>query len=319
MEELGITEAEAQSFAWIVEYALQDDVLPQAWTKHLDVSSGNFYYIDEEAQTSTWETPLLPSLKRLVETGREYLQNPSEDFWEERKVSFWKDLKAGLEGWYGPLDGPHGRPYYANSLTGESSWRDPRVEAQWFYDLESTLLDSLEASMPAPGDLVVPGFGQRQSGTGDFWKARNGAEVLTLDAHPEPLDDEGEDFNIWGDEKDSTTPRVATPRQVSPTQRASLPTALGSLSRASQEAAQRPGTPRRLSAMVEKDSRQEQQGKLKSMLATFEWMHEVLQMDLDKQRRHIQDAAKARGRQGGTPAGLREAARSDSAAEHFVD
>ena len=66
------------------------------------------YYVDSETQSSTWESPLLPFLGRTLETGRRYLEAPSEerfkacfwwrngreDFFEEAKLQLWARLKA---------------------------------------------------------------------------------------------------------------------------------------------------------------------------------------------------------------------------------
>eukprot|EP00435_Cladocopium_sp_Y103_P064017 s521_g25.t1 len=148
--------------AGIAEYGIQTDELPPPWTKHLDCGTGCVYFVDSETQVATWESPLIPCLQRVLGLGRRYLESPSEDFFEDAKLQLWGRLKAELNFWHGPLESPEGRPYFANSHTGRSSWRDPRVDAQLRFDLEGGLLDSLAEALPPPEELEVPCFGSKE-------------------------------------------------------------------------------------------------------------------------------------------------------------
>lgn len=179
--QLGLDTSELEHFVWIAEYGLQDDVLPVRWTRLQDALSGNTYYIDSETQTSTWEHPLLPTLRRVVDYGRLYLSQPSEDFFEDQKVLLWQQLKSDLDCWYGPHESPDGSFYYANSQTGESSWTDPRVETQWLFELESGLIDALQEMLPSVSELRIPGFGG-QDLPGEYQRTDSGAEVLLLES-----------------------------------------------------------------------------------------------------------------------------------------
>lgn len=179
--QLGLDTGELEHFAWIAEYGLQDDVLPVRWTRLQDALSGSTYYIDSETQISTWEHPLLPTFRRIVDCGRLYLLQPSEDFFEDQKVILWQQLKSDLDCWYGPHESPDGRLYYANSQTGESSWSDPRVETQWIFELESGLIDALQEMLPTVSELRIPGFGC-QDLPGEYRRTDSGAEVLSLES-----------------------------------------------------------------------------------------------------------------------------------------
>jgi len=41
---------------------------------------GFVYYVDHDRQASSWENPLVPYLRRLVEIGRAYLKTRTEEF-----------------------------------------------------------------------------------------------------------------------------------------------------------------------------------------------------------------------------------------------
>jgi len=114
----------------------------------------------------------VPHLRRIVEIGRTYLKNPTVTFWEEQKGILWHQHKHGLDCWHGPFTDPEGRSYFVNTVEEVSSWQDPRVDAQYLFELENGLLCSLERVLP-------------RSEEADPWLAENGAEVLSLDS-PSP-------------------------------------------------------------------------------------------------------------------------------------
>lgn len=43
------------------------------------------YYVDHDRQVSSWENPLVPFLRRLVEIGRNYLKTFAVGYFEEQK------------------------------------------------------------------------------------------------------------------------------------------------------------------------------------------------------------------------------------------
>lgn len=174
-QQLGIHHTEDDEFGWIAEVGLQSP-LPPRWTAHTDTASGYVYYIDHDRQASSWENPLVPFLRRIVEIGRTYLQKPTEGFFEEQKGLLWHQHKHELDCWHGPFTDDEGRQYYVNSTAGVSSWQDPRIDAQYIFELESGLISSLEEVLPPPVP-DTPGFGPEN----DPWRTSDGAEVLTLD------------------------------------------------------------------------------------------------------------------------------------------
>lgn len=260
IQELGITASEEKDFAWIAEYGIQTDELPPPWTKHLDCGTGCVYFVDSETQVATWESPLIPCLQRVLGLGRRYLESPSEDFFEDAKLQLWGRLKAELNFWHGPLESPEGRPYFANSHTGRSSWRDPRVDAQLRFDLEGGLLDSLAEALPPPEELEVPCFGSKElrAAAAAMWRTETGAEVLTLDS-------------LAGDQVDS---RSAPDAELTGT-----PT---------------PRMPNRLTAIAMQDASETKNSKLKSMRKAYSRLQAILEEELGLQRQRIREKYKAR-------------------------
>jgi hypothetical protein len=172
-QQLGILPAEEAQFTWLAEVGLQSP-LPSRWTRHEDTQTGCIYYVDNDRQVSCWENPLVPYLRRLVEIGREYLQNPSLNFFEEQKGTLWHQHKHDLDHWHGPFIDPEGRSYFVNSTDGVSSWQDPRVDAQYIFELESGLLSTFSAVMGSPSSQQLP--------DGDIpLKTASGSEVLKID------------------------------------------------------------------------------------------------------------------------------------------
>jgi len=182
-QQLGIHLSEEQEFGWIAEVGIQSP-LPPRWTAHSDNGSGFVYYVDHDRQVSSWENPLVPFLRRIVELGRNYLKCYSAGYFEEQKGILWHQHKQELDKWHGPFMDDAGRQYFVNSDDGISSWQDPRIDAQYIFELESGLLTSLEEILP-PAKPDTPNFepGSNVSNeiTGRQWKTSDGAEVLTLD------------------------------------------------------------------------------------------------------------------------------------------
>eukprot|EP00929_Paragymnodinium_shiwhaense_P003023 TRINITY_DN103400_c0_g1_i1.p1 TRINITY_DN103400_c0_g1~~TRINITY_DN103400_c0_g1_i1.p1 ORF type:complete len:1048 (+),score=260.86 TRINITY_DN103400_c0_g1_i1:50-3145(+) len=149
--EIGIEAHEDGAFGWIAEYGLDDEALPPRWKKQLDPTTNAFYYVEIDSQTTRWENPLTPFLQRVVATGRLYLHERREAFWEEQKAWLWSSHKQDLEVWQGPLTDGEGRFYFQNAETGATMARDPRVEAQFMLELEVNLLIGLQDRLPRPG------------------------------------------------------------------------------------------------------------------------------------------------------------------------
>lgn len=178
-QQLGIHPSEEASFGWVAEVGLQSP-LPPRWTSHTDTASGYVYYVDHDRQVSSWENPLVPFLRRVVEIGRNYQKQPSGGYFEEQKGLLWHQHKHELDCWHGPFTDDSGRQYYVNSTEGVSSWSDPRVDAQYIFELESGLLTSLEEVLNQADSPDTPGVGAANNGR--HWKTADGADVLTLDS-----------------------------------------------------------------------------------------------------------------------------------------
>jgi hypothetical protein len=118
--------------------------------------SGATYYVDVDNNSSTWISPLLPHVKQVIEAGRMYAKKPSSDYFESTKHSLWMNHAKELEGWHGPLKTEEGHSYFWNSATQQSTWNDPRLSAQFYYELQSSLLKHLEQSLTAPQDTDDP-------------------------------------------------------------------------------------------------------------------------------------------------------------------
>lgn len=179
MQQIGMDPAEEADFGWIAEYGLKDDVLPVKWAKHIDAATGIFFYVDQVCQITSWENPLTPNLKRIVEIGRLYLQKPAGGFFDEQRGLLWDRHKQDLDTWHGPISDDEGRQYFTNSATGVSSWEDPRIDVQYLYELENGLLQCLQEVLPAPPDPDLPEFGRRE---GQQTRARcSRASIAALD------------------------------------------------------------------------------------------------------------------------------------------
>lgn len=178
MQELGVDASEVDDLGWIAEYGLNSDALPTRWTSHTDPSSGRAYYVDGNSQTTTWENPLMQCLRRMVELGRLYLQEPNDNFVDEHKALLWEEHKHELEKWHGPFENAEGRQYFVNSESAATTFEDPREETQFIYEMESGLFDTLQDLFPVPGP-EAPTFGH--DGDGPAMRTEGGAEILTLE------------------------------------------------------------------------------------------------------------------------------------------
>ncbi|CAK0894781.1 unnamed protein product, partial [Prorocentrum cordatum] len=134
------------SFRWLAEYALSDGALPPPWEAHTDPASGRVFYVEPGGEESSWEHPLAPQLRRIVEIGREILENPREGLLEEAKAALWHEQKdRELNCWHGPYQRNSGDgQYFVNSTTGASSPFDPRERAQFAYESQTNLLDHMQ-------------------------------------------------------------------------------------------------------------------------------------------------------------------------------
>mmetsp|Transcript_11366 Transcript_11366/g.26231 ORF Transcript_11366/g.26231 Transcript_11366/m.26231 type:complete len:527 (-) Transcript_11366:93-1673(-) len=179
-QHLGI-DPQDESFGWMAELALQSP-LPQRWSCNRDPTSGCMYYTDGESNTSSWENPLLPYLRRVVDIGRGYLDNPSPFYMESEKVALWEEFKDDLEGWQGPFTDPSGRPYFVNHRTNAASSADPRVDSQYIYELQCSFLDTFIEVIENANKAEEPGTPGSHWGSGEgFFTREGGAEILTLD------------------------------------------------------------------------------------------------------------------------------------------
>merc|ERR1719456_1082715 len=149
MQHLGLQPGEEVEFGWIADVALQSP-LPPRWGTATDESTGYVYYVNHDCQTTRWENPLLPYFQHLVEVGRAYRARPRGKFFEEAREQIWLQHKRDLEDWHGPFLSPEGQQYFVNSVANLSSWSDPRVDAQYIFELESSVLKSLEEVLPPP-------------------------------------------------------------------------------------------------------------------------------------------------------------------------
>lgn len=155
MQQLGMHPAEQMKLGWIAEYGMKEEAMPPRWTLHVDRNSGHVYYVDRDSQTSSWENPLAPALLKVLEVGRRFLQQPTNHFFEDRKKELWHEHRLEIQSWCGPFKDGKGRPYFANSTTGVSSWRDPREETQYIFEMQSGLLATLEALLPSAENVPV--------------------------------------------------------------------------------------------------------------------------------------------------------------------
>eukprot|EP00929_Paragymnodinium_shiwhaense_P056957 TRINITY_DN28508_c0_g1_i1.p1 TRINITY_DN28508_c0_g1~~TRINITY_DN28508_c0_g1_i1.p1 ORF type:complete len:451 (+),score=144.42 TRINITY_DN28508_c0_g1_i1:200-1552(+) len=247
-QQLGIGPLEADEFGWVAEVGLQSP-LPPRWTSHTDPGSQWIYYVDHDRQVSSWENPLVPYLRRVVEIGRAYLKNPTATFFEDQKALLWHEHKHDLDCWAGPFSDKEGRQYYVNAAAGLSSWQDPRIDAQYIFELESGLLLSLEEVLPqAPEQENEPPADNAQE-----WRTAGGAEVLTLD----------------GSRPDTSASRVGTARSKASLQKKAASSAV-------------------ITGVAQKTAQREHRTTLETMGAAADRLHDLRQDDVEAQRLQLE-------------------------------
>jgi len=180
LAEIGIEASEEDDFGWIAEVGLKT-AMPPRWNARFDVEHGATYFVDTDTQTSTWQNPLAPHLARVVEVGRIYLRMPMPGLFEDQKALVWSEHKAELNCWHGPVPDGEGNTYFVNSAEGTSSWQDPRLSAQYIFDVQSSLLTHLEQILtPVEPEEEQEDLGGYFGG-GTPWETPDGAQVLNLE------------------------------------------------------------------------------------------------------------------------------------------
>lgn len=174
-QQLGILPEEDVHFGWIAEYGLQEDVMPPPWSIHTDETSGLLYYSDNVTGETSWENPLTPCLREIVDIGRAYFHCAQDDYIEEQKNSLWDRHKIELDSWHGPMTDAEGYHFFINSSNGVSSRQDPRLQTQHFWEIEVQVLDALQDTLAALEPRELPCFGGPMV-------TETGAEVLSLES-----------------------------------------------------------------------------------------------------------------------------------------
>jgi len=178
LADLDIDPNEEDEFGWIAEVALKT-AMPPRWAARYDGENGATYFVDTDTQTSTWDNPLVPHLAKVVDIGRMHLRNPSEGLFEDQKRILWSHHRAELECWHGPVPDGDGNNYFVNSKVGVSSWQDPRMGAQYIFDVQCSLLRHLEQILAVEDHDASGGF--LEGGTP--WENEDGAQVFTLEGN----------------------------------------------------------------------------------------------------------------------------------------
>eukprot|EP00931_Biecheleriopsis_adriatica_P069651 TRINITY_DN43475_c0_g1_i1.p1 TRINITY_DN43475_c0_g1~~TRINITY_DN43475_c0_g1_i1.p1 ORF type:complete len:331 (-),score=53.92 TRINITY_DN43475_c0_g1_i1:20-991(-) len=112
---------------------------PPHWTEEVDAASGGLYFYHQLRDESSWQHPLTETYSEVLEhigllaAERLRLDQLASRI-EESLTEIQAKAAADLEQWIGPLDGEDGcEPYFYNSITGCSTWDDPRD--RWKYDI----------------------------------------------------------------------------------------------------------------------------------------------------------------------------------------
>jgi chaperonin cofactor prefoldin len=178
MGELNIAPHEAPIFEQVIEAALQSD-LPPPWKKEVD-PLGTKYYRSTDTLAITWQSPLLPYIKQVVEVGRKYMKGPSPDFFKEQKTMLGRLHSEELRKWHGPVQDGSGNAYFVNSVTHDASWHDPRLIAQSYFEIHSKLLHILATTFN-------PANGRPFEDKSTLWEAQDALEEMSLlEGHPMP-------------------------------------------------------------------------------------------------------------------------------------
>jgi len=130
--------------------------IPPRWDSHCD-DTGFVYYVNRDTTESTWENPLVPYLKQVVWIANQWPLQQSDEWMNEQIANLWAVFKDDLETWHGPYETDEGALYFINSVTEVSSWEDPRIDAQYLFELQCGLLAKIQEMPVRTGQ--TPGFG----------------------------------------------------------------------------------------------------------------------------------------------------------------
>lgn len=105
----------------------EEGPLPPGWFAAKDPDSGDTYYVDEETGETSWDRPQ----GKPKEKARERPQNSDTRGGDSRDSHGSSDDGSEddgslLSGWFPVTDPDSGETYYANEVTGETSWDKPR-------------------------------------------------------------------------------------------------------------------------------------------------------------------------------------------------
>eukprot|EP00930_Biecheleria_cincta_P052650 TRINITY_DN37933_c0_g1_i1.p1 TRINITY_DN37933_c0_g1~~TRINITY_DN37933_c0_g1_i1.p1 ORF type:complete len:543 (+),score=62.07 TRINITY_DN37933_c0_g1_i1:3-1631(+) len=170
LDQLGVLPGEEHEFRWVAELGLQSP-LPPKWSCCVDPSTGYSYYVDNDLGASFWENPLLPYLRQVVQIGRLYLQNYDACgayFVEKQKTRLWEEHMQGLKIWHGPFNDFAGRASYVNTESGIISTQDPRMDAQYIFELQSSFIDTMAELFTATHSAVSQRTESSSVGTSSY-------------------------------------------------------------------------------------------------------------------------------------------------------
>ena len=134
---------------WILETAWRHP-LPPRWEAHLDGSYNEYYYVNVDDGQSSWEHPLAPYVRQLFEIGRGYRSGQFGFSFDETLGKLKEGLERELSSWFGPFTSDGGI-YFVNSGNQQSTWEDPRQDAQVIHDLQQVILTKINQLHPLRG------------------------------------------------------------------------------------------------------------------------------------------------------------------------
>lgn len=115
---------------------------PPNWSEELDAASGALYFYHRLKDEASWQHPLAEAYQEVFglvgdAVGERLRLDQLAVRIEESLTEAQGRAARDLEQWIGPIDGcfeeDEGMTYFYNTLTGSSSWEDPRE--MWKYEL----------------------------------------------------------------------------------------------------------------------------------------------------------------------------------------
>jgi len=137
LELVGLSKEDAPEVL-VAARAARNMPLPDFWTEGVDKEYGLAYYYNVQSDENTWDHPLIPTYREVLA----FIKNLVAEALQPKALADRMQVALNeahqkylqeLEHWQGPIVRPgevEGQPFFFNTQTGESEWRDPSERLQ---------------------------------------------------------------------------------------------------------------------------------------------------------------------------------------------